>query len=118
MEPGNHLSTTMTDLPEVHADHHSVVYNPYNQMKFLYAVMVEFINIPNPLNHGRSFKMDCPLLSFIKWQISTTNPPVLSGGSQDNGGFIRRANGSWGNTNGGDAMWQLIDPTQCSNRLF
>ena len=31
-------------------------------------------------------------------------------GSQDNGGFVRRTNGSWGNTNGGDAMWQLIDP--------
>ncbi|MEO6191293.1 MAG: T9SS type A sorting domain-containing protein, partial [Saprospiraceae bacterium] len=52
-----------------------------------------------------------PITQFYKMAISTTTPPTLIGGSQDNGGFIKRSNGTWGNTNGGDAMWQLLDPT-------
>ncbi len=102
------------DLPEVHADHHSVVYNPYNKDEIFICCDGGIYKYTESTKSWKEFQNGLPITQFYKMAISTTNPPVLIGGSQDNGGFIRRANGSWGNTNGGDAMWQLIDPTNAA----
>lgn len=97
-------------LPEIHADHHFIGHHPSKRNELYFGCdggvyrLNETTGLWNELVNGLA------ITQFYKMAISTTNPPVLIGGSQDNGGWIRRANGSWGNTNGGDAMSQLIDP--------
>lgn len=96
---------------EVHADHHYVGYNPRQKDQLFFCHDGGIDNYDENLETWTELSQGLPITQFYKMAISTTNPPTLIGGSQDNGGWIRRSNGTWGNTNGGDAMWQLIDPT-------
>ncbi|MDQ3142212.1 MAG: hypothetical protein M3Q56_08195 [Bacteroidota bacterium] len=103
-----------TEFPEVHADHHYIAHHPLNVADIFFCCDGGVYRYNEPTQKWSEFQNGLPITQFYKMAISTTNPPVLIGGSQDNGGFIRRANNSWDNTNGGDAMWQLIDPTNAN----
>ena len=96
--------------PEVHADHHFVAFDPKAKNELYFCNDGGLHRYDENLEDWQELSQNLPITQFYKMAISTTNPPALVGGSQDNGGFIRRSNGTWGNTNGGDAMWQLIDP--------
>jgi photosystem II stability/assembly factor-like uncharacterized protein len=98
-------------FPEIHADHHFIVTHPLRKDEVYFCCdggvyrMNETTGLWDELVNG------LPVTQFYKLGVSTTIPPVIIGGSQDNGGWIKRSDGSWGNTNGGDAMSQVIDPT-------
>lgn len=97
--------------PEVHADHRYIGFDPKRKNEVYFCNDGGVHRYDENTESWKELSQNLPITQFYKMAISTTNPPVLIGGSQDNGGWMRRANGSWGNTNGGDAMWQIIDPT-------
>ncbi|MFN8281368.1 MAG: T9SS type A sorting domain-containing protein [Saprospiraceae bacterium] len=96
---------------EVHADHHYVGFHPRDKHLLYFCNDGGLHQYNESIEIWAELSQGLPITQFYKMAISTNTPPSLIGGSQDNGGWIRRSNGSWGNTNGGDAMWQLIDPS-------
>lgn len=50
------------------------------------------------------------ITQFYRIAHSATNPMILLGGTQDNGGRMRKNSGEWILTNGGDAMEVAVDP--------
>ena len=99
-----------TGFPEVHADHHFAQFHPKN-LSLYFCCDGGVYNYNESNGQFTELCNGLTISQFYKMAISMSNPPIMAMGSQDNGGFVRRANGSWGNTNGGDAMWQIIDPT-------
>lgn len=99
-----------TALPEIHADQRYIGFHPRQKQDIYFCNDGGIHKYNENTNQWTELVNNLPITQFYKMAVSTTNPPAMIGGSQDNGGFIRRANGSWGNTNGGDAMWQEIDP--------
>lgn len=97
-------------LPEIHADHHFIGHHPSRKNELYFGCDGGVYRLNETTGLWSELVNGLAITQFYKMAISTSTPPVLIGGSQDNGGWIRRANGSWGNTNGGDAMTQLIDP--------
>ncbi|MBK6545837.1 MAG: T9SS type A sorting domain-containing protein [Saprospiraceae bacterium] len=97
-------------LPEVHADHHFILNHPSKKEELYFCCDGGVYRYHEKTEVWDELVNNLPITQFYKLAISTTNPPTIIGGSQDNGGWIKRANGSWGNTNGGDAMSQVIDP--------
>ncbi|NOT37632.1 MAG: hypothetical protein HOP11_09680, partial [Saprospiraceae bacterium] len=97
--------------PEVHADHRFVSFDPRRKNHIYFCNDGGVHQYDENSETWKELSQNLPITQFYKMAISTTNPPVLIGGSQDNGGWLKRSNGTWGNTNGGDAMWQLIDPS-------
>ncbi|MCC6816751.1 MAG: T9SS type A sorting domain-containing protein [Saprospiraceae bacterium] len=97
--------------PEVHADHHFVAYNKRANNELYFCNDGGIHRYEENLEQWTELSQNLPITQFYKMAISTNNPPALVGGSQDNGGWLKRSNGTWRNTNGGDAMWQLIDPS-------
>lgn len=95
---------------EVHADHHFIAHHPNKQDEIYFCCDGGVYRYHENTNHWDELVNGLAITQFYKLAISSTSPPVIIGGSQDNGGWIRRFNGSWGNTNGGDAMSQVIDP--------
>lgn len=97
--------------PEVHADTRFIDYSPVE------AGVVYFGNDGGVTKYSESnsrwTELDDGLVITQYYRISCaqTDPSIVQGGTQDNGGNRRRSNGSWYNTNGGDAMEQAIDPT-------
>ncbi len=101
-------------LPEVHADHHFITHHPQNKNDLYFSCDGGVYRYHENTGQWDELVNGLPITQFYKMDISMTNPPALIGGSQDNGGWIRRSNGSWGNTNGGDAMSQVIDPSNAN----
>jgi len=99
-----------TGLPEVHADHHYAAFHPLQKNNLFFCCDGGIYRYAESANSFTELCNGLPISQFYKMAISSGTPPLMVMGSQDNGGFVRRTNGSWGNTNGGDAMWQLIDP--------
>lgn len=98
-------------LPEIHADHHFIGHHPNRPDELYFGCDGGVYRYRESTQTWDELVNGLAITQFYKMAISTTVPPVLIGGSQDNGGWVRRANGTWGNTNGGDAMTQIIDPT-------
>lgn len=96
---------------EVHADHHYVSFDPKDRSSIYFCNDGGVHRYSENEEKWSELCNGLAITQFYKMAISTNNPPTIIGGSQDNGGWIKRSNGTWGNTNGGDAMWQLIDPT-------
>lgn len=99
------------DYPEVHADHHFIAHHPVYKDELYFCCDGGVYRYHENTDQWDELVNGLAVTQFYKLAISTTNPPVIIGGSQDNGGWIKRSDGSWGNTNGGDAMSQVIDPT-------
>ncbi|MBK7231511.1 MAG: T9SS type A sorting domain-containing protein [Saprospiraceae bacterium] len=100
-----------TPYPEIHADQRYIGFHPRNKNEIYFCNDGGVYRYNETNDQWTELVNNLPITQFYKMALSNTNPPNLIGGSQDNGGFIRRANGTWGNTNGGDAMWQEIDPS-------
>jgi photosystem II stability/assembly factor-like uncharacterized protein len=100
--------------PEVHADHHFVAHHPTRKDEIYFCCDGGVYRYHESTDRWDELVNGLAITQFYKLAISTTSPPVVIGGSQDNGGWIKRSNGTWGNTNGGDAMTQVIDPTNAN----
>lgn len=94
----------------VHADQRGVRYNPI-QPHMIYWCNDGGVYKLNE-NNGQFTEHTNGLIvtQFYAMDASQTND-VLIGGTQDNGGRMRRDNGTWRATNGGDAMVCKIDKT-------
>ena len=96
---------------EVHADVHDIVPNPLNPNEIYFC------------NDGGLYRYDAPaqdwfdlseglgIAQFYRIAVSEQGGLKIAAGSQDNGGWFRTVSGVWKHTNGGDAMCQIIDPT-------
>lgn len=97
--------------PEIHADHHFIACNPKLKNELYFCCDGGLYRYYETTQSWDELVNGLAITQFYKLGVSTSIPPVMIGGSQDNGGWLKRANGSWSNTNGGDAMSQVIDPT-------
>jgi photosystem II stability/assembly factor-like uncharacterized protein len=94
-------------LPEIHADFHGVTHNPTN-MSELY-----FCNDGGTYKYNESTKVWTNLCNGLVitmyYYISSaqTNNNIVLGATQDNGGNMRKTDGTWRNTVGGDATLAL-----------
>lgn len=98
-------------LHTVHADTRNTAYNP------LTPNMVWFCNDGGIYRYNEvtddfeDFSDGLIIMQYYSLACSQTEPQMLIGGTQDNGGRKRLPNGNWVATNGGDAMVTAIDPT-------
>jgi hypothetical protein len=97
-------------VPEVHADHRNLSYNPYtNNIFSLNDGGVDRYNESTSTWTRLSNGLVIP--EYYSAASSSSNAAIIGAGSQDNGGAGRDANNVWFNTNGGDAGTQAIDPS-------
>ena len=98
-------------IPEVHADFQSASHNPSNLSE------IYFCNDGGIDKYNESTKkwteLSNGLVITMYYYISSAqkNSNVIIGATQDNGGNLRKSDGTWRNTVGGDATLALIDPT-------
>lgn len=98
-----------TELPEIHADQHFINYNPLNG--YLYFCNDGGIYRYNETNNTwKELSNGLVITQYYKIAVAQTDPVLLIGGTQDNGGRKRNNDGSWTSINGGDAMEVAIDP--------
>lgn len=93
---------------EVHADHFRIEKNP-NKPDTLYFCNDGGLYIYDEANDRWTERSKGLIISqYYSLSSSQSDPNVLLSGTQDNGGWYRKSNGTWRTTNGGDAMhtWQ------------
>lgn len=96
---------------EVHADQRNVEFHP------LVPDLIYFCNDGGLYSYSENSGSFTELTNgfvttqFYKIAISQSDPNIIIGGTQDNGGRLRDQNGQWRSTNGGDGMDVAIDPT-------
>jgi len=99
-----------TGVPAVHADQRKVFKNP------LQPHLVYFCNDGGVYTYNMDtenftdYSDGLIIMQYYKVASAQDNPFVIIGGTQDNGGRRRDANGQWRATNGGDAMEVALDP--------
>lgn len=114
-----------TQWPEVHADFQYVASNPLNGL-FYFCNDGGVYSYNEKTAEWKELTDGLVITQYYRIAVSQTNPVKLIGGTQDNGGRMRNADGSWSATNGGDAMEVAIDPlddnisysTYCNGELF
>ncbi len=100
--------------PEIHADFHNAKYSPINT-NYIY-----FCNDGGVYRYNESNDVWTDLSNgliitqFYSIATAQTNANVIIGGTQDNGGRMRNAAGTWRATSGGDGMVQAIDKTDAN----
>ncbi|MBC7389880.1 MAG: T9SS type A sorting domain-containing protein [Opitutaceae bacterium] len=98
-------------LPEVHADNHGINFDPSKPYEIYISndggvdKYNEQTNTWTRLSNGLAITM------YYQIAVAQTDPVVVAGGTQDNGGNMRKRAGTWINTTGGDATMCLIDPS-------
>jgi hypothetical protein len=101
---------TPDGLVEVHADHRNILVHP--RTKEIFSCNDGGIDKYNETtNKWTRLSNGLLIAQYYSVASSENNATKLIVGSQDNGGAKRNSNGSWSNTNGGDAGKQAIDPT-------
>jgi|GEM_PF-1591580 len=97
-------------VSQVHADQHFLVFHPTNH------------NIVFALNDGgiyrssdrtktwESWSHNLPNVEFWDIGVSTTNPSMVVGGTQDNGSISTFGSANWWNFQGGDGGTTLVNP--------
>jgi photosystem II stability/assembly factor-like uncharacterized protein len=99
---------------EIHADQRAVAYHP------LVPDHIYFCNDGGLYHYAESSSTwtdhsDRLLITqFYRIAHSATDPMIIIGGTQDNGGRLRDNTGGWRPTNGGDAMEVAVDPVNDS----
>jgi len=96
---------------EVHADQHNVIYSNLNLDKLYFCNDGGLYHYSETANAWGDISNGLVITQFYKIALSQTDPMMMLGGTQDNGGRVRMSNGNWRSTNGGDAMEVAIDPT-------
>ncbi len=97
-------------LPEIHADFRNVSYSKADPDLLYFSNDGGVYSYRESTREWKDLSNGLLITQYYDGAVSQQNPAIVSGGSQDNGGSRRRSDGHWENTNGGDAMTQLIDP--------
>jgi photosystem II stability/assembly factor-like uncharacterized protein len=101
---------------EVHADAHDLVHSPHNPNELWYCNDGGLYRYDELTQNWTDLSDGLSIAQFYRIAVSEAGQLKIAAGSQDNGGWLRTPFG-WRHTNGGDAMWQIIDPTN-SNIMF
>lgn len=101
---------------EVHADAHDLVHSPHNPGELWYCNDGGLYRYDEPSQSWTDLSSGLAIAQFYRIAISEAGQLKIAAGSQDNGGWLRTPFG-WRHTNGGDAMCQIIDPTN-NNIIF
>ncbi|MEI6410419.1 MAG: hypothetical protein WCR52_13610, partial [Bacteroidota bacterium] len=96
---------------EVHADFHHIAFNPHKPSELFFCNDGGLYSYNEPDSIWQDHSNGMGIAQFYRIAVSETGSLRILAGSQDNGGWMKRPNGTWGHTNGGDAMTQAIDPT-------
>ena len=100
---------------EVHADAHDLVHSPHNAHEIWYCNDGGIYRYDESSQIWTDFSSGLAIAQFYRIAVSETGILKIAAGSQDNGGWLRAF--GWVHTNGGDAMCQIIDPTN-NNIIF
>jgi photosystem II stability/assembly factor-like uncharacterized protein len=95
---------------EVHADSHDLVHSPHNPEELWYCNDGGIYRYNEASRVWTDLSDGLGIAQFYRIAVSEAGPLKVAAGSQDNGGWLRTPFG-WRHTNGGDAMCQIIDPT-------
>jgi photosystem II stability/assembly factor-like uncharacterized protein len=101
---------------EVHADSHDLVHSPHNPNELWYCNDGGLYRYDELTQNWTDLSDGLSIAQFYRIAVSEAGQLKIAAGSQDNGGWLRTPFG-WRHTNGGDAMCQIIDPTN-SNIMF
>lgn len=101
---------------EVHADAHDLVHSPHNPNELWYCNDGGIYRYDESTQVWTDLSDGLGIAQFYRIAISEGGQLKIAAGSQDNGGWLRTPFG-WRHTNGGDAMCQIIDPTN-SNIIY
>lgn len=96
---------------EVHADQRNSFFHPLQPNYMFFCNDGGIYRYSESGDTWADFSNGLKITQFYKMAASQTNPQIILGGTQDNGGRIRDNTGTWRATNGGDAMEVAIDPT-------
>ncbi len=97
--------------PEVHADVRNVYASPINSNLLYFCNDGGVYTYDESTEQWEDKTAGLIIQQYYRAALSAQNAEIMIAGSQDNGGTRRRTDGTWYNTNGGDAMEQAIDPT-------
>lgn len=98
-------------FPTVHADQRRIYNNPHDNTK-IYFCNDGGVYVFTPLaNNWKDISDGLIIMQYYAIANAQTHDNILIGGTQDNGGRYRAANGNWRATNGGDGMEVAINPT-------
>ncbi len=98
-------------LKEIHADNHGMNFDPTKPHEIYISndggveKFNEQTNTWSYLSNGLAITM------YYQIAVAQTHATTMAGGTQDNGGNMRRRDGTWRNTTGGDATMCLMDPS-------
>ena len=95
---------------EVHADAHDMLHSPHNSQQLWYCNDGGLYRYNETTQDWTDLSDGLAIAQFYRIAVSETGQVKIAAGSQDNGGWLRTGFG-WRHTNGGDAMCQIIDPT-------
>lgn len=94
---------------EVHADAHDMVHSPHSNTELWYCNDGGLYRYDEQTQDWTDLSDGLAIAQFYRIAISEAGTLKIAAGSQDNGGWLRAF--GWKHTNGGDAMCQIIDPT-------
>ncbi|MBK8556588.1 MAG: hypothetical protein IPL65_12835 [Lewinellaceae bacterium] len=97
--------------PEVHADLHQITYYPHFPETMFFCNDGGVYTFHEPTETWSDYSNGLGIAQFYRIAVSEAGDLKIAAGSQDNGGWLRMPFGNWKHTNGGDAMCQIIDPT-------
>ncbi len=100
-----------TAIPEVHADFHGVTHNPANPAEIYFCNDGGVDKYNENTKQWTQLSNGLVITMYYRISCAQTNNVIVSGGTQDNGGNKRNADGTWRNTTGGDATMAMIDPS-------
>lgn len=101
---------------EVHADAHDLVHSPHSPTQMWYCNDGGLYRYEESTQTWTDLSDGLAIAQFYRIAVSEAGQLKIAAGSQDNGGWLRTPFG-WRHTNGGDAMCQIIDPTN-NNIIF
>ena len=104
-------------LPEVHADQRNAAFHPMNPDMLFFCNDGGVYSFAENSETWTDHSDGLIITQFYKIAISQTDPIMMIGGTQDNGGRLRENINQWRATNGGDAMEVAIDPVD-NNTIY
>jgi hypothetical protein len=102
--------------PTVHADQRNIAHHPLHPDTLYFCNDGGLYSYAETADDWTELTNGFLTTQFYKIAHSQTDPMMIIGGTQDNGGRIRQSNGTWRATNGGDAMEVAID--QSNNNII
>jgi photosystem II stability/assembly factor-like uncharacterized protein len=95
--------------PTVHADQRNMAMHPLHPDTLYFCNDGGLYSYAETADNWTELTNGFLTTQFYKISHSQTDPMMILGGTQDNGGRVRLSNGTWRATNGGDAMEVAID---------